>query len=309
MSSERATKTLHGSLLIGSVVLALAVIVGARDRTPSAADAGKSCQRSDLALAQTPILDRRVRPDGDGSPRQPEDSVPTEPTKPVETDLQGMQPVPAPGDYAMGLESLRSLLRDFQRDGAAEDEQQEGPAMAQRVAITEAEKLQAEKDYAVAVRAYELLLSRYPQGPFVADALDRLGECRLELHDRAGAEQAWYELVQECGQSPIAPHAWRKLAAVQLLEGCYDQSLATLEAMAVCYHGTRHEQYARLQQGEVLTAAGRIQEAQWAYQTFLRDFPRSKHGRLVRRRLVGLEGGPASVMAGAPATAGSEVGG
>jgi len=213
------------------------------------------------------------------------------------------QPEPPSEEYAARLEAWRSLLHELRHRGQIDEavevlaklltdvERQEGPAMAQRVALAEAGNLQAQKDYVTAQKAYELTLSRYPQGTFVVDAMYQLGDCRLELHDYAVAERVWRRLIDEHGDASMAPWAWRKLALAQLLQANYDQSLATLEAMAGKYAGMEFEEYARMRRGYVLAAAGRMEEAQSAYQAFLKEFPRSKYRGLASQQMAELDHG------------------
>jgi TolA-binding protein len=313
MSSRKQVKWLRSGLLIGSAALAVCLIALACNRQPSSSEsatveAGKGRPAADEPTAQCPVQARRAEVGSNKTAQQPPVAEPRRPLTPRNNEIQQARPVdPAAGEYALRLEALRSLLLDARRHGQTDQaigalgtlldevERQEGPAMAQRVAMAEAGNLQAQKDYLTAARAYEVLLDRYPQSAFVAEATYQLADCRLELHDYAAAEQIWRKLIDEYGDSVLASWAWRKLALAQLLQTHYDQSLVTLEAMAARYAGTEFEEYARMRRGYVLAAGGRSDQARAAYQAFLKDFPRSKYCGLASKQMAELEAGVALV--------------
>jgi TolA-binding protein len=235
-----------------------------------------------------------------------------QPLSPKEIEALWMQPDLASDNYGTRLEAVRSIFHRVRHHGQLEEartalvilldevEKQEGQEMAQRVAFSEAGNLEAQKDYRAAVMAYRLLLERYPNGPFAAEAQYHLGGALLELHEYAEAAQVWQGLIEEHDDSPLAPWGWRKLALVQLLQGQFDTSLGTLELMAGKYAGTEFGEYARMRRGYVCVAAGRMPEAKATYETFLTECPHSKYVRLVQQQMADLErarGSGADVLA------------
>lgn len=277
-----STLVLAGALSIVLIIVACSV----RDR-PAARPAA-----TPQASVQTPTAPGAVSPD---RPR------PAGPAK-EETVAELRRRIEDRGsDYSSRIEARRALIQRLRRQGqldgmAAEllallDDVQvhEDPEMAQRVALSEAATLQVAQVPEAALRAYELLVQRYPDGRFLPEALYRQGECRLELRDYAGAGRVWSELIEGHGDSPWAAEGWRKRALAELLLGRSDDSLATLGRMAQRYPGTEFEEYADMRRGYVLMAAGRTDEAREAYQEFLGRCPSSRYCRLVHKQLGELE--------------------
>jgi len=308
MSLRRQKNGLRSGLWIGCAVVAVCLVAWACSKSEvpsirSSAEAVESRQPADRPAVQPPPQAQRTEADLAGTMRQPAVTEPPGPQVPDNIKAACRQPEPPSEEYAARLEARRSLLHELRHGGQTDEavevlaklladvERQEGLAMAQRVAMAEAGNLQAQKDCPAAVKAYELTLSRYPQGTFVVEAMYQLGDCSLELHDYAAAESVWRKLIDENGDASMAPWAWRKLALAQLLQTHYDQSLATLEAMAGKYAGTEFEEYARMRRGYVLASAGRTQEAQAAYQAFLKEFPRSKYCGLASQQMAELDRG------------------
>lgn len=158
--------------------------------------------------------------------------------------------------------------------------------MAQRVAFSTAGNLVRLKDHGAAAGGYTILLERYGDGPFAAEALLHLGSCRLELQEYAEAEAVWRRLIEGFDQTTEAPWGWRKMALAQLLQGRFEGSLATLKLMAGKYAGTHFGEYARMRQGYVLMAAGRLADARSSYADFLTTCSNSKYCRLARGQLA-----------------------
>lgn len=158
--------------------------------------------------------------------------------------------------------------------------------MAQRVAFSTAGNLARLKDHRAAAGAYTILLERYGDGPFAAEALLHLGSCRLELQEYAEAEAVWRRLIEGFDETTQAPWGWRKMALAQLLQGRFEGSLATLKLMAGKYGGTHYGEYARMRRGYVLMAAGRLGEAKTSYADFLTNCSNSKYCRLARGQLA-----------------------
>jgi len=182
------------------------------------------------------------------------------------------------GQLDLALPELNSLLDEVER--------REGRAMAQRVAFSIAGNLVRQKDHNSAIGAYTVLLERYGDGPFAAEALLHLGSCRLELHEYVEAEKVWRRLIEGFDETAQAPWGWRKLALAQLLQGKFEKSLATLEMMAGKYAGTQFGEYARMRQGYVLMAAGRLAEAKASYADFLTTCSNGKYCRLAQDQLA-----------------------
>jgi len=170
------------------------------------------------------------------------------------------------------IQQLKELLDDIER--------QEGESMAQRVALAEANTLELQHDYAVAVRAYDLLERRYQSGPFTAEAMNHQAQCLLDSKEYLQAERVWARLTTEYADSAIAPWAWRKIALAQLLQSRFDDSLNTLDQMIVLYPRTEFEEYARMRRGYVQVKAERNAEAKQSYDAFLGFCPSSKYCRL-----------------------------
>jgi TolA-binding protein len=300
MSSAKQVNWLHSGTLIAGAALIVCLAAGACNKKEST---------SVTPAAQSPAQPQRAKAGTDGTAQQ--SAVPAPPKSPALAEPKAgcHQAEPASDEYVARLDALRSLMQEARQRGQTDEavgvvtmlldevERQEGLTMAQRVAMAEAGNLQEQKDYPAAAKTYELALSRYPQGTFVAEELYQLGDCRLELHEYAAAEQVWRRLIDEHGDSSMAPWAWRKLALAQLLQARYDQSLATLAAMAARYAGTEYEEYARVRKGYVLAASGRTQEARSAYQEFLKAFPRSKYCGLANKQVAELNAGLALVKA------------
>jgi TolA-binding protein len=313
MSSRKQVNKLHSGIGIGSAVLAICLIAGACNKKESSsatsAEAAKPQQPAGAQAIQPSAQVQPAKAGADQAARQPAVTTPRQSPKPETPKAECNPPALVSDEYVARLEALRSLLQDARQRGQIDEavaalvsllsavEQQESTAMAQRVALAEAGNLQAQKDYPAAVKAYELALSRYPQGMFVAEATYQLGDCRLELHDYAAAEQVWRRMIDEHGNSSMVPWAWRKLALAQLLQAHYEDSLATLAAMAGQYAGTEYEEYARMRKGYVLAAAGRTEEARAAYAEFLKAFPRSKYRGLANKQMDELNAGMALVKA------------
>lgn len=295
--------TLRNGTIIGLGGLLLALGLAACHQRPQAAapprttDAAAGPQANVSASSSTPGPAEAAKALPAAAP------VPPRPLSPEEIEHLWMQPGLVSKDYGTRLEAVRSILHKLRSHGQVDEarialvalldevEKQEGRPMAERVAFAEAGILEDQRDYPTAVMAYRLLLERYPDGPFAAEAQYHLGGAHLELHDYPAAERAWQVLIEEYDGSSFAPGGWRKLALAQLLQGQFDSCLATLELMAGKYPGTEYEDYARMRQGYVYVVAGRTSEAKAVYEAFLAQYPHSIYVRLVRQQLAALEQG------------------
>lgn len=302
----RTNANLRNGTIIGTLGLLLALGLAAcneRQRTtppPRTPDSGAARPEAKTPGAQT---SNREQAEAAKPPSPAVPATPPRPWSPQEIEALWMQPELASESYGTRLEAVRSIFHRLRNRGQLEEakialgvlldtvENEEGLAMAQRVAFAEAGNLETQQDHRAAVMAYQLLLDRYPGGTFAAEAQYHLGGTYLELHDYTAAEQTWWCLIEQHDDSPFAPWGWRKLALAQLLQGQIDTSLATLELMAAKYPGTEFEDYARMRRGYVYVVAGRTAEAQAAFEAFLAQYPHSVYVRLVRQQLAALEPG------------------
>lgn len=256
--------------------------------------------RNDKAVEQT---HGAAKNESASAPRTPAPSPKAEESIPLTEESIAALRVKIKGeqDYAARLETRRTLLHALRKgkqlDRAMNEleslltdvQNEEGLDMAQRVALAEANTLELQKDFTAAVRAYELLAHRYKGGRFTAEAMLHQGNCLLELHDYIAAEQVWLRLVEEHVTSPEASWGWRKIALAQLLQGKFDDSLATLTTMEKIYADGEFGEYARMRRGYVLMQAKRLPEARLAYTSFLSACPTSKYCQLVQQQMTELD--------------------
>ncbi len=205
-------------------------------------------------------------------------------------------------DYVQHIEKQREYFHTLRRDSRLDEamqilkdiltdiEQNEGVNMAQRAALADGATLQTDKDYLAAIRVYQILLERFPEGQFIDKALYHQGECHLELQEYEQAEAVWHRLIEEQDSAPLAPWGWRKLALAQLLRGQFDASMSTLEIMTDKYTKTHWAEYAKMRRGYVLTVANRVPEAKAAYQKFLSECSDSRYCILAKKQLAELDG-------------------
>lgn len=306
MTRWNRLNTLRKGLVIGGLGLIVCVVVVAcavRQRATGpqqTADGTLPPSERETLTAQTPVQDR-AETAAQETPKQLAPPKKQEPLSPEAIAMAHGRIEAASSDYGARLEARRSLFHRLckqdqldlamgELEALLEDvQQQEGSGKAQRVAFAEAGTLEARKDHHAAVRAHELLLDRYGEGRFAAEAMYHLGTCHLELQEYARAEQVWRRLIEEHDDSPHAPWGWRKLALAQLLQGRFDTALGTLEVMAGKYAGTHFGDYASMRRGYVQAAAGRPLAARESYEVFLAEFPHSKYGRLVHKQMAELE--------------------
>ena len=201
-------------------------------------------------------------------------------------------------DYGRRLEQRRLLVRDFVARSQSleaikeigriveEVEQQEGLDKAQRVALAEANNLQINEYHAPAADAYELLIRKYPRGRFTAESLMQIGICQMNARKYDQAEKSWLRLVQEYDEAPEAPCGWRKLALAQLVQGKFDESLATLDTMSAKYPDSEYADYALMRRGYVHMVAGDLPKAREQYNDFMLNCPQSKYCLLASQQLA-----------------------
>jgi TolA-binding protein len=103
------------------------------------------------------------------------------------------------------------------------------------------------------------------------------------------AKISWLGLIQEHGDAREAPLGWRKLALAQLVQGKFEDCLATLETMATKYPDTQYADYARMRRGYVYMAKGDLAKASEQYNNFMANCPNSKYCLLASEQLVVLD--------------------
>jgi TolA-binding protein len=168
-------------------------------------------------------------------------------------------------------------------------ERQEGIDKAQRVALAEANTLRINGHHSQAAEAYDLLIRKYPDGRFTDESIMQMGVCQMDAKQYEQAEKSWLRLVQEHDASNEAPWGWRKLALAQLVQGKFQDSLATLETMAAKYPDSEYADYARMRCGYVYMASGDLAKAKDEYNNFLANCPNSKYCLLAREQLAQLQ--------------------
>lgn len=200
--------------------------------------------------------------------------------------------------YPKRLEARRGLMHALRRSGQYElllgevvnlideVERREGPTVAARVTMAEAETFQAQKDPKAAIEAYSYLRDRYPENDFSVEALYQIGLCHLDARDYDRAEQSFQQLVERYDNSVFSPWAWRKLALAQLLQNRVGSALATLQVMADKYKGSEFAEYAQAREGYVQLVAGNRDRARDSFQAFLARCPQSKYCELVKSQLA-----------------------
>lgn len=205
------------------------------------------------------------------------------------------------GDYPARIEARRVLLGQLLRRGPLDNilpefaallddvDRMEGQEMARRVAFSEAGTWQIDERYDAAILAHQYIIDTYPESGFAVESLYHLGECRIELQQYAEAEQVFQKLIEEHDDSPMAGWGWRKLALSQLLQGRFDECLATLDLMSAKFDEGELGEYARARSGYVLMVAGRKVDAKKAYESFLAACPASKYCRLVQQQMLELD--------------------
>lgn len=189
-----------------------------------------------------------------------------------------------PGDAAFA--AIMELLNDV--------EQHDGRAMAREVAMTQGISLRRRGAHALAARVFSEAERRCDGNEqLVERAICQQGEALLDARAYSDAESAFQRLLEGSEDAQLAPWAWRRLALAQLLQGHFDASIATLRVMAEKYVGTEHADYARMRQGYVQMAAGRIREARATYEAFLKECGQSVYCELARtelRKLASVKG-------------------
>jgi TolA-binding protein len=203
--------------------------------------------------------------------------------------------------YVQRLAQRRTLAQDLIKQGQAAEaiqqidkvvsdvEKTEGADKAQRVALAEANTLRINGHHAEAAQAYDLLINKYPQGRFTAESIMQMGVSQMDAKQYAQAEKSWLRLVQEHNDAPEAPLGWRKLALAQLVQGQFEDCLATLETMATKYPDTEYADYARMRRGYVYMAKGDLAKAREQYNNFMANCPNSKYCLLAREQIAQLE--------------------
>lgn len=242
--------------------------------------------------AKEPVRTPRVR---HVRPRKPHIQFTMEDVEQRHAAIQEME------DFTTRLELRRALMHHLVKDDAtdaahaeladllADVAASEGNAMAHRVGYAEAGTFFGRKRFQMAKIAYRLVISGYPDGPYLNDARLHLGDCLMEQCAYVEAAATWGNLIESRPKGEVFAWAHRKLAVAQLLMGQFDASLATLKALQARASDATWKEYAAMRRGYVLTAANRIDEARESYATFLRDHPASRYVPLVKRHLDELD--------------------
>jgi tetratricopeptide (TPR) repeat protein len=108
--------------------------------------------------------------------------------------------------------------------------------------------------------------------PTALQALAVVGDASLELGDLAAARAAYHLLAE---QSPTAP-VWSRLAHLAFVEGDLDGALAHVGnaiAATPSLPGSEEAAFYAFQHGELLRSAGRVVEAEAAYESALEALP------------------------------------
>ncbi len=160
-------------------------------------------------------------------------------------------------------------------------------------------------DLARAKDAVAQLSDRYAGTGYAPRAALVYARMLFDQGDKAGAKAQLQWVVDRGGDDEVRDVARFRLAEVQFDEKAYDAALSTLDARhAEAFGGV----YADLR-GDILTAAGRPNEARTAYQTALaRLDAKSPYKVYVQVKLDALGGAPAggaAPVAGAAPTAGA----
>lgn len=176
---------------------------------------------------------------------------------------------------------LEALLRDVLAEL--------GPEHAHQVAFVEAMALKGRHWHEAALRAFDLMESRYREGPQMQEAWYQAGLCHLELKDHAVAARMFAMVADTAESQALQDRALRKLAFAQLLNCDHDASLATLRRLETSTEDPTIAEYAQMRAGFVLATANRIDEAITAHKAFLEAYPGSRYGRIVLRQLGDLK--------------------
>lgn len=221
----------------------------------------------------------------------------TEPLSLSEIDSHRTQIKKLADDYPARIEARQILLGQLIRRGPQDNilpeltallddvEANDGRDMARRVAFSEAGTWHVDKHFAAAALAYQYIVDAYPQSSFAVESHYHIGECQIEQGQYARAEETFQRLIEQHDDSAMAGWGWRKLALAQLLQGRFDECLATLDLMSAKFADGEFGEYARARKGYVLMVAGRKADAKKAYDSFLAACPASKYCRLVQQQI------------------------
>lgn len=95
--------------------------------------------------------------------------------------------------------------------------------------LSYANLLYSHKQYAIAIRQYELFLKDHPQSPNAASAAYRLGECYLQLPQLVQAKQAYEHLITQYKTGVYAGAAAFRLATLYFNEKNYAKAVPYFE--------------------------------------------------------------------------------
>lgn len=112
-------------------------------------------------------------------------------------------------------------------DPDAKNKEGEGPLLEDQ--LTYANLLFSHKQYAIAIRQYELFLKDHPQSPNAASAAFRMAECYLKLPQLVQAKQTYRQLIEQYKEGVYAGSAAFRLATLYFNEKNYSKAIPYFE--------------------------------------------------------------------------------
>ncbi|MFK5923006.1 MAG: tetratricopeptide repeat protein [Verrucomicrobiota bacterium] len=149
----------------------------------------------------------------------------------------------------------------------AKDKDGKGPVLEDD--LTYANLLFSHKQYAIAIRQYELFLKNHPQSPNGASAAFRLAECYLQLPQLVQAKQAYERLIKQYKTGVYSGSAAFRLATLYFNEKNFAKAIPYFEIAEKNIANPKLEEQAYYYRARCLQLTGKKQEAVEAYEQLL----------------------------------------
>jgi len=163
------------------------------------------------------------------------------------------------------------------------------------------------KEYITAIEEYKKLIRSLPTSPYVDDASYKIGMCYYKLSPGYALDQEYtikaisqfQQFLEDYPDSELRPEAEKRLAECRnkLAEkeykngelyrkmGYYRAAVISFDNVLENYYDTKFADDALYWKGECLKRSGRFEEAEKAFNDFLRKYPRSTRAEKVEKKL------------------------
>ncbi len=179
-----------------------------------------------VLLTSTPLLFAQSKLDKKAIPR-PNANPSTPVIKATPVTAGKATPVLTAKPVSAGKATPIIKATPIEIDPTSKTKDGEGPVLEDQLSY--ANLLFSHKQYAIAIRQYELFLKDNPQSPNAASAAFRLGECYLQLTQLVQAKQSYGRLIKDYQTGVYAGSAAFRLATLYFNEKNYAKAVPYFE--------------------------------------------------------------------------------